>query len=155
MQIALLPLDERPANTRYPAQIAAIAGAQLVLPPAGALPFMKQRANPRRLVDWLSEHLDVCDGIVASVDLLGYGGLISSRTSHDDIATVLRAVEPLTRMRAPQRPVFVFNVITRISNANDATEEPDYWAEYGMRLYRYSRELDTQGSEPLERAGPV
>ena len=37
MRIGLIPLDERPANTRYPAMIAAIAGVDLVLPPTDLL----------------------------------------------------------------------------------------------------------------------
>jgi hypothetical protein len=71
MRIALLPLDERPANTRYPAQIAAIANAQLVLPPASALPNLKEPAPRAWLADWLMNQAAECDGIVASLDLLG------------------------------------------------------------------------------------
>lgn len=145
MRIALLPLDERPANTRYPAQIAAIAGAQIALPPDGALPQMKRPASRGWLIGWLADEAAHCDGIVASIDLLGYGGLIASRTGDEDIASVLRAIEPLAALRTPERPVFAFNVIQRISNADDATEEPDYWAVYGRRLYRYSRTLDVAG----------
>ncbi len=32
-RLGLIPLDERPANTRYPAMIAASAGVDLRLPP--------------------------------------------------------------------------------------------------------------------------
>ena len=147
MQFALLPLDERPANTRYPTHVAAIAGVDLVLPPDDAMPFMKRPADWKRLVDWLSDRLNGCDGIVASIDLLGYGGLINSRISDDDIPTVLRAIAPLTTMRTTSRPVFAFNVIQRISNANDATEEPNYWAEYGTRLFALSQQAEGPRSE--------
>ncbi len=142
MRIALLPLDERPANTRYPAHVAAIAGATLMLPPAEALPDMKRPASRERLTHWLQDEATTCEGIVASLDLLAYGSLIASRTGEDDLGALLRAVEPLIALRAPHRPLFAFNVIQRISNANDATEEPDYWAEHGAQLYRYSRQLD-------------
>lgn len=146
MNLALLPLDERPANTRYPAQIAAIAGANLLLPPPNVLPARRQAAAREALAAWLLSEATQAHGVVASIDLLGYGGLITSRISDDDLATVLRAVEPLMAVRAPNRPVFAFNVIQRISNANEATEEPDYWAAYGTRLYRLSREMDAQGA---------
>jgi hypothetical protein len=142
MRIALLPLDERPANTRYPLHIAAIANTRLILPPADMLPRLKQPGDRARMGDWVLTEAMTCEGIVASVDLLGYGGLITSRISHDALDTIIGAVAPLLRVRAPERPVFAFNVITRISNANSAIEEPDYWAEYGMRLYAYSRTLD-------------
>lgn len=107
---------------------------------------MKRPAARAWLIGWLADEATDCDGIVASLDLLGYGGLIASRTGDDDIASVLRAIEPLTTLRTPARPVFAFNVIQRISDADDATEEPDYWATYGRRLYRYSRALDATDS---------
>lgn len=155
MKIALLPLDERPANTRYPAHVAAIAGATLALPPEDALPNLRAPASRKDLTLWLEREAAQCDGIVASVDLLGYGGLIASRISYDGIDEVLQWILPLTELRSERRPVFAFNVIQRISNADDATEEPAYWAQYGTRLYRLSRALDLQGeqgSEELERS---
>ncbi len=150
MRITLLPLDERPANTRYPAHVAAIAGASLVLPPQDALPDLRTPASRTDLALWLQREAAHSDGIVASIDLLGYGGLIASRISHDSIDEVLQWIAPLTELRSASRPVFAFNVIQRISNADDATEEPAYWAQYGRRLYRLSRELDTQAPEAFE-----
>jgi hypothetical protein len=38
--------------------------------------------------------------------------------------------------------MYGFNVITRISRHNDATEEPLYWADYGNRLFRLSQIMD-------------
>jgi hypothetical protein len=150
MKIALLPLDERPANTRYPAHVAAIAGATLALPPADALPDLRVPASRDDLMLWLQREAAQCDGIVASIDLLGYGGLIASRISYDSIDEVLQWIAPLAELRSARRPVFAFNVIQRISNANDATEEPAYWAQYGTRLYRLSRELDAQGANAFD-----
>ena len=152
MKIALLPLDERPANTRYPMQVAAIAGATLVLPPRDALPDLRVPASRDDLTLWLRNEAAHCDGIVASIDLLGYGGLIASRISHDAIEEVLQWIAPLTELRSANRPMFAFNVIQRISNADDATEEPAYWAQYGRRLYRLSREMDLQGEKGPERS---
>jgi hypothetical protein len=147
MKIALLPLDERPANTRYPTHVAAIAGATLVLPPADVLPDLRVPASRDDLVLWLRNEAAQCEGIVASIDLLGYGGLIASRISYDSIEEVLQWIAPLTVLRSKRRPVFAFNVIQRISNADDATEEPAYWAQFGRRLYRLSREMDMQNTQ--------
>lgn len=144
MHFALLPLDERPANTRYPAQIAAIAGATLNLPPPTLLSKRRQAADRAGLAAWLQASAPHMDGIAASVDLLGYGGLVASRISHDSVREILEHIEPLLHLRRPDCPVFGFNVIQRISNANSATEEPDYWATYGTRLYALSRALDAQ-----------
>lgn len=151
MKIALLPLDERPANTRYPLHVAAIAGATLTLPPQDALPDLRVPASRKDLTMWLQREAALCDGVVASIDLLGYGGLIASRINYDSIDEVLQWIAPLIELRSARRPVFAFNVIQRISNANDATEEPTYWAQYGTRLYRLSREIDLQGEKGSER----
>ncbi|MCH3176462.1 DUF4127 family protein, partial [Listeria monocytogenes] len=41
MRIALVPLAERPVNVDLPRQVAAIAGAELLLPPAEAMPVFR------------------------------------------------------------------------------------------------------------------
>jgi hypothetical protein len=147
MRIGLLPLDERPVNTRYPAMIAAIAGAELRLPPAGALSARRRPADCAALAAWLEQAAPALDGLIVSLELLGYGGLIASRISHEPAATILGRLELLRsiRQRHPQLPIYAFSVISRVSNANDALEEPAYWAVYGERLYAYSQLLDRQG----------
>jgi hypothetical protein len=142
LEIALLPLDERPANTRYPAHVAAIAGASLRLPPSSALPDLRTPADRDALVTWLGVAASQCDGVVASADLLLHGGLIASRVHDEAPAQVLPRLGALLALNSAARPVFVFNVIQRTSNANDATEEAPYWADYCVALYEYSRVLD-------------
>lgn len=142
MNIALLPLDERPVNIRYPQQIAEIAAVQLHVPPAHLLPKQRQSADIDGLSAWLRQIAPMCDGSVASVELLGYGGLIPSRITHDSVGEILARLAPLHTLRQPAHTSFVFNVIQRTSNADDAIEEPLYWANYGRRLYDYSRVLD-------------
>ena len=144
--IGLLPLDERPVNTRYPAMIAAIAGAELRMPPASALSARRKPADCAALGAWLVANAPELDGLIVSLELLGYGGLIASRISHEPSAVILGHLEVLRiiRRRHPQLPIYAFSVISRVSNANDAVEEPDYWAAYGERLYGYSQLLDRQ-----------
>jgi hypothetical protein len=147
MRIGLLPLDERPVNTRYPAMIAAITGADLLLPPPGALSARRRPANPIALAGWLEAAAPELGGLIVSLELLGYGGLIASRTSDDPTAAVLARLEALRALRRshPRLPIYAFSVITRVSNANDAVEEPLYWAAYGERLYALSQLLDRRG----------
>lgn len=146
MKIGLIPLDERPANTRYPAMIAAIGGAELLLPPAELLSERRRPADCDALIGWLTRVAPDLDALVVSCEMLGYGGLIASRTSHDPAAAVLARLDALRALRLahPSLKIYGFSVITRVSNADDATEEPDYWAGYGARLYRLSQLLDRQ-----------
>ena len=144
MKIGLLPLDERPVNTRYPQAVARIAGAQVLLPPAPALSRFRQPADSPALLDWLEAAAPELDALVVSIEMLGYGGLVASRTTDDSIGLVLSRLQKLSALREthPNLPVIGFNLITRVSNANSAVEEPPYWAREGRQFYRFSQLLD-------------
>lgn len=151
MKIGLLPLDERPVNTRYPQAVGQIAGAQVLLPPVEALSHFRQRADSLMLQGWLEAAAPELDALVVSFEMLGYGGLIASRTTDDSIVQVLDRLQVLSRLkgRFAGLPILGFNLISRVSNADSAVEEPDYWAFEGRRLYRYSQLLD-QAEQGLE-----
>jgi hypothetical protein len=144
MKIGLLPLDERPVNIRYPQMVAAIAGAQVALPPATALSSGRRPADCAALGAWLAAEASSLDGLIVSLEMLGYGGLISSRLGDETAATVFARIGLLRELRRahPRLPIYAFGLVTRVSNANDAVEEPPYWAEYGERLYALSQLLD-------------
>jgi hypothetical protein len=147
MRIGLIPLDERPVNTRYPAMIAEIAGVELLLPPPELLSCYRQPAPCDALGGWLRDHASGLDALIVSCEMLGYGGLIASRITSEATATIIERLD-LLRVLKQQHPdlmILGFNLITRVSNANDAIEEPDYWAEYGQRMYRLSQLLDQAG----------
>lgn len=144
MRIGLLPLDERPANTRYPAMTAAIAGAELALPPAGLLSAGRRPADCAGLARWLAAEAPRLDALIVSAEQLGYGGLIAARTTGEPAAAILARLEALRALRRdhPRLTLYGFSVVTRVSNADDAVEEPAYWASYGERLYALSQLLD-------------
>jgi hypothetical protein len=144
MRIGLIPLDERPVNTRYPAMVGAIAGAAIALPPAALLSAGRRPADCAGLARWLEAEAPRLDALIVSVEQLGYGGLIAARTTDEPAAAVLARLEALRelRRRQPRLAIYGFNVVTRVSNANDAVEEPTYWAEHGEGLYALSQLLD-------------
>lgn len=152
MRVGLLPLDERPVNTRYPAMIAAIAGIELALPPDDLLSRLREPARCDDLAAWLRTIAPALDALIVDVEMLTFGGLIASRISDDPPGAALSRLDVLRAIKheLPDLPILAFNVITRISNADDNTEEPLYWSTYGTRLYRLSQLLDraAQG-EPL------
>jgi len=147
LKICLIPLDERPVNTRYPRMLAEIAGAEVLLPPAELLSDYRQPARSEALIDWLQTHAPGCDVLIAGCETLGYGGLITSRTSHEPAAAILARLETLRSIKAsqPNLRIFGFNVITRIPAYNSAVEEPDYWVWYGKDLHRLSQLMDRAG----------
>ncbi|MBW4438646.1 MAG: DUF4127 family protein [Pleurocapsa minor GSE-CHR-MK-17-07R] len=142
MKIAVIPLDERPVNTRYLRMVADIAGLDLALPPANALSHLRQPARQDALTDWLAGQSGQADQRIISVESFAYGGLIPSRISD---ASPLDVMSSLARLEGlPRLPTTAFNVITRIPDANDAIEEPAYWAQHGRRLHRYSQLMHRQ-----------
>ncbi|WP_270888318.1 DUF4127 family protein [Pedococcus sp. 5OH_020] len=138
MDLALLPLDDRPVNTVMVRDIAAIGGAAVVLPPQELLPRFRQGGDPRGLGAWLTEACSAgAHGAVVSLDMLGYGGLIPSRISDDSLPEVLGRLSVLDDLhrRHPDLPIGALNVFLRASNSNNASEEPDYWTQHGVQLH--------------------
>jgi hypothetical protein len=152
MHIGLIPLDERPVNTHYPEMIAFIGGADMHLPHREMLSSYRKPARGDDLLGWLEETAPDLDALIVSFPTLGYGGLIASRTSQEPASTIFARLEAIgkLKLRYPRLTIFGFDLIMRISNANSAVEEPEYWAEEGVQFYRFSQLLDR-----LEQGHPV
>jgi hypothetical protein len=137
MKVALIPLDERPVNTRYPQMIAEIAGAALFLPPLALLPHLRQPGHPEGLFEWLADVSAQVDRRILSAETLLYGGLIASRTTDESPMDIIQRAGRIAQL--PPLPTMAFNLIMRIPDADNAVEEPLYWSQYGRKLYRFSQ----------------
>lgn len=137
-RIALVPLDERPVNVELPIAIAAIAGAELVLPPAGAMPDLRRPGDAEAIGAWLREVAPSVDAVVVSIDTLAFGGLIAARTTQDDVLKALTRLSGLAALHAghPDLPVAAVSLVMRATNSYNPQEEPLYWAEVGRELHR-------------------
>lgn len=162
-RIALLPLDDRPVNVRLPADVAAVAGVHLDVPPDSILPSYRTAGDADALGAWLLERAEDPDTVhvVVSVDMLLYGGLIASRTSHDTTRTVLARLDTLreVRRRRPELPISAVSLVTRASNSYSAAEEPEYWSAHGKELHALGgdahRLLNQQEVLPLDELTSV
>src|SRR5690625_457876 len=81
--IALLPVDARPVTYDLPKDLAKIANWNLLIPEKRDLGFMKSRANIDKVFSWLEQVMPKVDGIIVSVDMLLYGGLVPSRINDE------------------------------------------------------------------------
>ncbi len=138
LTLALVPLDERPVNTRLPQMLGLIGGAEVLLPPMAVRGLKRVPADVNVVAAWLQDAAGRADAAIVSCEYLGFGNLIASRITSDSAAEVLARLTLLERIN-PNCPVHAFSLITRVSNADDAVEEPDYWAEWGTKFYRYAR----------------
>ena len=137
--IALLPLDNRPCNLQFPAQIAAIGDAQIVAPPEHLLGQFNQRGNCDELRVWL-DNLPAVEALIVSVDMLAYGGLVASRKTATDLETALARLQTLQNWRKsrPQTPVYAFNILMRLA----ITMDSDAAVPHYYNVMRWARLLD-------------
>ena len=119
--IALLPLDDRPCNLQFPAQIAAIGGTQIGAPAPELLGHFNRRGDCAALQLWLDQ-LPAVEALIVSVDMLAYGGLVASRKTDTDLETALARLETLKKWRAtrPDVPVYAFNILMRLAITMDS-----------------------------------
>ena len=145
MRIALLPIDERPVNTALAVDVAAIAGAQVEIPPTDLLPKMRVPGNVGLLGTWLFDTAarPATNAVVVSIDMLVHGGLIAGRTTPDLTTPTLTRLDVLRQLRAtrPTLPMSAVSLVTRASDSYSADEEPGYWEQYGRELHRYGAAL--------------
>ncbi|WP_249521230.1 DUF4127 family protein [Microbacterium sp. ER1] len=162
-RIALLPLDDRPVNVKLPGDVAAVAGVTLDVPPAEILPSYRTAGDADGLGAWLRERAadPATVHLVVSVDMLLYGGLIASRTSHDTTRDVLARLDVLREVRRmrPDLPISAVSLVTRASNSYSAAEEPTYWTEHGKEIHALGGDAHRLLGEtevlPLDELTPV
>jgi hypothetical protein len=152
--IALLPLDERPANTRLPRDVAAIAGEELELPPQTALPHQREAGNTELLAQWFLEAAARSNWLGMCIDSLVFGGLIPARTSADTLTESLSRLDLVDRAASanPELAIDAVSLIMRASNSNSAGEEPLYWEQYGRCLHALGGALHHVAESPDDPA---
>ena len=119
--LALLPLDDRPCNLQFPAQIAAIGADELIAPSAALLGHFNRRGDCDALRAWL-DCLPEVSALIVSIDMLAYGGLVASRKTDTDLETALARLQTLKEWRAsrPHTPVYAFNILMRLAITMDS-----------------------------------
>jgi len=149
--IVYLPLDKRPCNALFPAQIAAMTDVRFVVPPVSALGNKKQAANHERIAEWLLKETEGADYAILSIDMLVYGGIVPSRLHRLDEQECLRRLAVLKNLKSanPRLRIYGFNLITRAPAYNSSEEEPDYYAEHGADLHKYGWLSDKMERETL------
>ena len=148
--IALLPLDDRPCNLHFPAQIAAIGGDSLVAPAPELLGHFNAPGDCAAIANWLDALPDV-SALIVSVDMLAYGGLVASRTTQTALETALSRLEALKtwRQARPQTPIYAFNVLMRLAITMDSDAAVPHYYNV-MRWARLQDEATRFPGEPKQ-----
>jgi hypothetical protein len=144
MNIAFIPIDNRPVCYTLPKQICALNDKiKIFMPDRELLGGLKKCANVEKIFEWFNglENIDV---VVACLDTIAYGGLIPSRRSNESFEEIKNRVEKFRELLHGKK-VFAFSSVMRISNNNVNQEEKEYWNKYGKKIFNYSYQLDKTG----------
>jgi len=150
MPFLVVPLDARPVCYDFVLDLARIAGLSVLLPPKHILGQLKHPAQSEALQAWWRDSLQP-GTVIVSLDTLAYGGLISSRVNIEPLEDLeARATSYLSQLQATHHPRYAFSSILRIPAYNNNQEEPDYWENYGAKLYEVSVYAHQHGLMPDE-----
>lgn len=134
-KIVLLPLDERPCNLLFPEKLFSHGDIQIVSPQK--LGNKKKPASNEAINEFLKKECKDADGLVISMDMLLYGGLIPSRLHHESKETLLERLHVLKEIRNENKKlvIYAFQVIMRCPDYSSDDEEPDYYKIYGSKIH--------------------
>lgn len=152
-RILYIPLDDRPVNLAYTVDTFKKAGIDVVTPPTELLSSSSRKGDPDALGKWLQEEGPFAEAAVVAADSLIYGGLTTSRT-HELSETLLNErVNVLLdfKTRHADIPLYVFATIMRSPKWSSAPQEPQYYAQWGPKLFLWGALRDKKDMGPLSR----
>lgn len=138
MKSLLLPLDERPCNLYFPQLLAATSDSlNLIVPEKKMLGDKRKGADLTEIRSFLMNHTDV-DAMVISMDMLLYGGLLPSRIHHASMEELKKRLDVIREVKKanPELRIYAFQCIMRCPQYNSGEEEPEYYEQYGYRIFR-------------------
>lgn len=139
-KIVYLPLDERPCNNTFCQFLAQNNNEiNLVCPPLSILGLKKKPADYQKVATFLTEQCADADYLILAVDMLLFGGLVPSRLHHMDVEEVSSRIEVIKTVKRnnPELKIFVFSLVMRCPTYSSSDEEPDYYEQYGERIFKY------------------
>lgn len=147
MNIAFIPIDNRPVCYTLPEQIcAADDSIKLFMPQREWLGDLNKYADVDKIFQWLKD-LPPVNAVILPLDTVAYGGLISSRRSTDTFEKIKERIEKLKDILSEKNAqIYAFSSIMRISNNNINEEEKEYWNKWGKKIFNYSFCMDKFGT---------
>lgn len=138
-KVVFLPLDERPCNYVYPEYIGKISGGSVKIVPRELMGNFKREAKVEEIWKWVREEARDAGTLILSMDLFLYGGIVPSRLHHlsADICQERRERLKILKKENPELKIYAFELITRAPARDGSGEEPDYYENYGYRIFRY------------------
>lgn len=149
--ILFVPLDDRPCCLDMTERIAALASYRLLAPPRAILGHFKQPGNPDAILDWLEAQNPELP-LIASIDMLSWGGLIASRHPDSEVEKARQCFERFCRIQEKRKgKTLVFKTLLRTA-PTQTTEEEVEQAEQIVALSRMSFLAEKNRISPQARS---
>ncbi len=151
-RVALLPLDDRPVNTRALRLLGRMVDYDVTMPPAEIIGHFDQPGDPEAAAHWLAATAPEVDSVLVCLDMLAYGGYVPSRQMRVRTETALQRLEFLTELRkqAPNVPVRALATVPTPGGIPLAGRDVDE-----SRAISRHAELMAQMEEAAEPEGPA
>jgi len=151
--ILFVPHDNRPTSCEQSAEAPELLGYKVLMPPREILGGLHKTADKAELWNWVNQNIQEADAAVVSADSLIYGGLVASR-NHQLTEKELRAeTDRILEIKKanPKVSLYTFASLMRTpkNGAAAGTEEPDYYQEYGEKIFKASALVDKSELRPL------
>ncbi|SNX54592.1 DUF4127 family protein [Thermoanaerobacterium sp. RBIITD] len=138
-KVMYIPLDERPCNYIYPKMIMDISDIEMIEPPLDILGNKKIPADIDKLSGWIINNINNVSYLILSIDMLLYGGIVPSRLHKKTTEDCIKRLETLKKLKSINKNLKIigFNLIMRAPSYNSSDEEPDYYENYGEKIFQY------------------
>ena len=116
--IAFVPLDDRPVTYQLPVELGTIAGQRIVTPPHAIIGNYLHPGDPEAIARWLAgPQTRGLHALVASSDMLAYGGLVASRIPGIGAGEAYVRLRDFARLKAERAIPYVglFGTIMRLA----------------------------------------
>ncbi|MDY4517673.1 MAG: DUF4127 family protein [Candidatus Spyradocola sp.] len=135
-KIVYIPLDERPCNATFVPKLFDGDPLRIVTPPA--LGSKKTPASWEAVRGFLLRECADADGLVLSMDMLLYGGLLPSRLHRLDASEAEQRLSLVAQLKARNEKllIYAFQCIMRCPRYSSSDEEPDYYGECGAEIHQ-------------------
>lgn len=140
-KILYIPLDNRPVNDSYVKQIIKSTNTRFfTLPNDYLAKDLQGESKVEEAWTWLMQKAQSADIAVLSADTLIYGGLVPSRRHNLDSSILQERLErfKLLKQKYPRLKIYIFSTVLRSPKASQGGAEPDYYAVYGPKIFRYT-----------------
>ena len=138
-KILYLPLDERPCNWIFPRELFNNQEIEILRLPDQFRGYKKNGADVFGVLEFVRDNYMGVDGLVISLDMLIYGGLIPSRLHYLETLELIKRLSILEEMKKqfPNLIIYGYSTIMRCPSYNSTDEEHEYYGRYGRNIYDY------------------